>query len=337
MRKRFGAFFAFFLASLVLASLFASPALAGRRVALVIGNSEYEHIGRLENPINDAKDVAETLGKLDLETILVPNADRDRFEQALVEFGSKASGSDLALVYYAGHGVQHGDTNYLLPTDIAGDQGVVEIKAIDMGKVRRQLDKATGVKILILDACRNDPFTENRGFERASIGSEGAAKGMLIAYAAAPGQVAMDGKGRRNSPFVEALVDHLKKAPGVEIRTLFNRVADEVSVKTGGKQEPNINSMIHGNFYFVSPDKMCQRRAPGLPCPAPEPATELHPVGPAPESVTSEMHRHPAPRPFGKDTGWAAPPRPCPPRPRLCADAHSPHSRLPCMTRMVPL
>jgi hypothetical protein len=255
---RLGAF-AFILASLVLASLFASPALAGRRVALVIGNSEYEHISRLENPINDAKDVAETLGKLEFEIILVPNADRDRFEQALVEFGSKASGSDLALVYYAGHGVQHGDTNYLLPTDIAGDQGVVEIKAIDMGKVRRQLDKATGVKILILDACRNDPFTESRGFERASIGSEGAAKGMLIAYAAAPGQVAMDGKGRRNSPFAEVLVDHLKKASGVEIRTLFNHVADEVSVKTSGRQLPNINSMIHGDFYFLSPDEMCER------------------------------------------------------------------------------
>jgi hypothetical protein len=258
MRMRLGAF-AFILASLVLASLFASPALAGRRVALVIGNSEYEHISRLENPINDAKDVAETLGKLEFEIILVPNADRDRFEQALVEFGSKASGSDLALVYYAGHGVQHGDTNYLLPTDIAGDQGVVEIKAIDMGKVRRQLDKATGVKILILDACRNDPFTRDRGFERASIGSEGAAKGMLIAYAAAPGQVAMDGQGRRNSPFAEVLVDHLKKASGVEIRTLFNQVSDEVSVKTNGKQLPNINSMIHGNFYFLSPDEMCER------------------------------------------------------------------------------
>ena len=260
------------LASLVLATALASPAAAERRVALVLGNAEYDHIARLKNPVNDAKDVAETLAKdLGFEVISLVNARKDQLDGALADFSRKAAGANVALFYYAGHGVQNEGKNYLLPTDIAvKDVADVEFKALDMDRVRLALSKSSGVNILILDACRNNPFDSlvaasrsvdggmlPRGLERMSVAVNKGAKGILVAYAAAPHEVALDGAGR-NSPFAEALLKNLK-APEVEIRRLFNLVSDDVARTTKGKQSPEISSRIYGDFYFLSPDEMAER------------------------------------------------------------------------------
>lgn len=260
------------LASSVLAAFFASPASADRRVALVLGNAEYEHIARLKNPVNDAKDVAETLqNDLGFEVISLVNARKDQLDGALADFSRKAAGADVALFYYAGHGVQNEGKNYLLPTDIAvKDVADVEFKALDMDRVRLALSKSAGVNILILDACRNNPFDSlvtasrsadggvlPRGLERMSVAVNKGAKGILVAYAAAPHEIALDGAGR-NSPFAEALIKNLK-APEVEIRRLFNLVSDDVARTTKGKQSPEISSRIYGDFYFLSPDEMAER------------------------------------------------------------------------------
>ncbi|MBG0809496.1 caspase family protein [Methylosinus sp. H3A] len=256
-------------ASLVLAAVFASPASAERRVALVLGNAEYDHIARLKNPVNDAKDVAETLEKdLGFEVISLVNARKDQLDGALADFSRKAAGADVALFYYAGHGVQNEGRNYLLPTDIAvKDVADVEFKALDMDRVQRALSKSTGVNILILDACRNNPFDSVvaarsvgdgvRGLDRPNLTVNKSAKGILVAYAAAPHEVALDGAGR-NSPFAEALLKNLK-APEVEIRRLFNLVSDDVARTTKGRQAPEISSRIYGDFYFLSPDEMAER------------------------------------------------------------------------------
>ncbi|CAN2534894.1 hypothetical+protein [Methylocapsa aurea] len=260
------------LASLVLAVAVASPACAERRVALVLGNAEYDHIAKLKNPVNDARDVAETLQKdLGFEVIALVNARKDQLDGALADFSRKAAGADVALFYYAGHGVQNEGKNYLLPTDIAvKDVADVEFKALDMDRVRLALSKSAGVNILILDACRNNPFDSlvtasrsadggmlPRGLERMAVAVNKGAKGILVAYAAAPHEVALDGSGR-NSPFAEALLKNLK-APEVEIRRLFNLVSDDVARTTKGKQSPEISSRIYGDFYFLSPDEMAER------------------------------------------------------------------------------
>jgi len=264
--------FVFAFASLVLAVVFASPASAERRVALVLGNAEYDHIAKLRNPVNDARDVAATLEKdLGFEVISLVNARKDQFDGALADFSRKAAGADVALFYYAGHGVQNEGKNYLLPTDIAvKDVADVEFKALDMDRVRLALSKSGGVNILILDACRNNPFDSlvtaarsmdggmlPRGLERMNVAVNKGAKGILVAYAAAPHEVALDGSGR-NSPFAEALIKNLK-APEVEIRRLFNLVSDDVARTTKGKQSPEISSRIYGDFYFLSPDEMAER------------------------------------------------------------------------------
>jgi uncharacterized caspase-like protein len=260
------------LASFALAAVVASPAFAERRVALVLGNAEYDHIARLKNPVNDAKDVAETLARdLGFEVISLVNARKEQLDGALADFSRKAAGADVALFYYAGHGVQNEGKNYLLPTDIAvKDVADVEFKALDMDRVRLALSKSAGVNILILDACRNNPFDSlltasrsvdggmlPRGLERMSVAVNKGAKGILVAYAAAPHEVALDGSGR-NSPFAEALLKNLK-APEVEIRRLFNLVSDDVARTTKGKQSPEISSRIYGDFYFLSPDEMAER------------------------------------------------------------------------------
>jgi len=249
--------FSLLLAGALLAALLATPARADKRVALVVGNANYAGVTPLKNPLNDAPDIAKALKEIGFDVILKLDAKKPDFERALAEFTRRAADADVALFYYAGHGVQRRDKNYLLATDIeVRDQADLTALAIKFDAVRDALDESRAVKILILDACRDNPFEKQLATRSVSgggaargLGRIDRAEGMLIAYAAAPNQVAMDGGGR-NSPFAESLIRRLHE-PGVEIEAMFKRVRNDVYEKTEGGQWPEVSSMVRGDFYLT--------------------------------------------------------------------------------------
>ncbi|MEO0462605.1 MAG: caspase family protein [Pseudomonadota bacterium] len=243
----------------VLAVALATPA-AAKRVALVIGNSDYAHAGRLTNPAADAKLIGQTLeeaGFDNVETRL--DLGLNDLERALRDFGVRAEGAEVALVYFAGHGIEAGGQNYLIPVDAKLDRDRdLEIEAT---RLETALYMVAGgqMKIIILDACRNNPFAGSmqRTFKNRSIGRGLAAiepEGeTLVVYAAKAGATAADGGGT-NSPFAEALSEQLPEA-GLEISLLFRRVRDQVLNMTGGYQEPFTYGSLSGDaFYFVPPE-----------------------------------------------------------------------------------
>ena len=226
-----------------------------RRVALVIGNSDYQYIPRLSNPTNDAALMASTLQSLGFSLIggsSQKDLDKPALDRAVQAFGQAAEGATVALFYYAGHGVQVKGSNYLVPiTANPTKETDVDFQMVDMGLVLRQLESAGAkLNVIILDACRNNPFG-GRGLRSTSAGlaQMQAPEGTLIAYATQPGNVAQDGAGG-NSPFTAALAETLKQ-PGLDIFRVFNAVGVEVKRSTGGHQQPWIaSSPIDGYFYF---------------------------------------------------------------------------------------
>jgi hypothetical protein len=243
----------FLLASMIFMLIGGGSAYADKRIALIVGNAQYAHINPLKNPGNDAPDLAEALKSIGFEVILRTDAAKNELDRALAEFSRKSVGADVALFYYAGHGVQYQGTNYLLPTDIdVLDINDVVFQALDTNIVRNAFQQANGVKILILDACRDDPFKRTRVARRA-IASPGltrvdATDGMIVVYATSPNQVALDGN-ERNSPFAEALVQRVRE-PGVEITAMLRRVAGDVYERTRKEQRPEFTSNVIGDFYL---------------------------------------------------------------------------------------
>jgi uncharacterized caspase-like protein len=247
----------------VVASLFfAGAAQADKRVALVIGNSAYQHSAALENPSNDAADLANALTHLGFEVISERDLDKRGMEQAFSRFARLAQDADLAMFYYAGHAMQYGGNNYLVPVDAAlQDEFSVEFEMARVSDVLNSLERARGVKILVLDACRNNPLAEQlarHASNRDAFASRGLARiehpsGMLIAYATQAGQVAEDGRGR-NSPFTSALIKRLAE-PGLEIAQIFRRVAFDVNAQTQGRQLPDLSMSLLGEVYLSKPDK----------------------------------------------------------------------------------
>jgi hypothetical protein len=226
-----------------------------RRVALVIGNSDYQYIARLSNPANDAALMASTLKSLGFSLVgggSQKDLDKPALDRAVQAFGQAAEGATVALFYYAGHGVQVKGSNYLVPiTANPTKETDVDFQMVDMGLVLRQLESAGArLNVIILDACRNNPFG-GRGLRSTSSGlaQMQAPEGTLIAYATQPGNVAQDGAGG-NSPFTAALAATLTQ-PGLDIFRVFNAVGVEVKRSTGGHQQPWIaSSPIDGYFYF---------------------------------------------------------------------------------------
>ena len=225
------------IAVLVLA-LLSLPAPASQRVALVVGNADYAHAPALANPLNDAGDVGTALGRLGFSVTRLENADRARLWRGLQEFALAASASDIAVVFYAGHGIEVDRRNFLVPVDarLASDQDV-EFEAVPLELVSRAVERASGLRLVILDACRENPFAVSmqragatrsigRGLARVEPSGE-----TLVAYAAKEGTVASDGAGR-NSPYSEALLAHLEE-PGLEVGLLFRKVRDAVLASTG--------------------------------------------------------------------------------------------------------
>jgi hypothetical protein len=238
--------------------LLASPAAAEKRIALVVGNSAYQNITRLDNPRNDAVLMADTLLGLGFTLIggrAQLDLDKPALDIAVQNFGRQIQGADVALFYYAGHGVQVNGSNYLVPVSANPTREAdVDFQMVDINLVLRQMQgSGTRLNMVILDACRNNPFGA-RGLRSADGGlaQMRAPEGTLISYATQPGSVAQDGSDG-HSPYTKALAATVRVA-GLDIFQTFNQVGLIVKRETGGSQQPWVSSSpIDGTFYFVAP------------------------------------------------------------------------------------
>lgn len=287
--------FAVMIATLVVLFVFGgAPVHAEKRVALVIGNGAYRNVAQLDNPANDARLLADTLRELGF--LLVGgdaqlDLDKAAFDRVVQDFGAQLQGADVALFFYAGHGVQVRGTNYLIPVDANPTREAdVDFQMLDTNLVMRQMEGAgTRLNLVVLDACRNNPFggrglavgrgrdTETVRLRDASSGlaQMQAPEGTLISFATQPGSVARDGIDG-HSPYSKALAATIRK-PALGIFDVFNEVGLEVKRATGGAQQPWVSSSpIDGTFYFVPVDAAGVRQA-ALPPRAP----------PAPASITA--------------------------------------------------
>jgi formylglycine-generating enzyme required for sulfatase activity len=228
-------------------------ASAGKRVALVIGNGAYTSAPPLKNPPNDARDMAVTLKALGFDVTSGINVNQRDMKRLIREFGQKLKAGGSGLFYYAGHGVQSKGRNYLIPVDAEiQSEAEVEDSGVDVGLVLNFMDDAqNGLNIVILDACRNNPFS--RSFRSASDGlaQVDAPTGTLIAYATAPGRVASDGTGH-NGLYTSELLKQMRVA-GLSATEMFMRVRADVMKQTANKQVPWEASSLVGAFYFIAP------------------------------------------------------------------------------------
>jgi len=232
-----------------------------RRVALVIGNSSYAAVPLLPNPRRDAEAVAAALRHAGFQTVeMRSDLGRDAMHDALRTFRNAADAADWALIYYAGHGLQIGKTNYVVPVDAKlRDERDVEAETVSYGELEKTLSGAKALRLIILDACRTDPFeaqmartNSTRAVARGLSPPPEPDAGMLVVYSAKDGQVADDGDGV-NSPFASALVAQLK-VPGREVRRLFDYVREDVMNATGKRQQPFTYGSLPGSrdYYFVA-------------------------------------------------------------------------------------
>ncbi|HOW57868.1 MAG TPA: caspase family protein, partial [Smithellaceae bacterium] len=215
-----------------------SDAQAEERTALVIGNSNYD-TAPLTNPVNDATDVAASLRRLGFTVILKKNASLEIMEEAIEEFGRHLRKGGVGLFFYAGHGMQVQGANYLIPVGARiKKESDMKYRALDAGRILDEMANAgNGLNIVILDACRDNPFS--RSFRSASRGLtiiSAAPQGTFITYSTSPGNVAADGKGR-NSPYTEALLKHMA-TPDLPIEHVFKKVRQDLNKKTSGRQIP---------------------------------------------------------------------------------------------------
>ncbi len=231
-----------------------------KRVALVIGNSAYHNVTPLTNPTNDAAAMTATLKKAGFEIV---DSRRDlkanEMKRALRDFSDKARDADVALIYYAGHGIEIDGTNYLIPTDATLERDIDALdEAVALDRVLTVMEPAKQLRLAILDACRDNPF--NKTMKR-TIGSRAVSRGLakveptspntLIAFAAKAGSTASDGDSK-NSPFTAALVNHIAK-PGLDLRKAFGFVRDDVLKVTNNKQEPFVYGSLGGNDVSLVP------------------------------------------------------------------------------------
>jgi uncharacterized caspase-like protein len=252
-----------------------SAASAEKRVALVVGNSAYDNVAPLPNPVNDASAISTLFKTAGFETVFArSNLGNLEFKRALREFTLAARDADIAVVFFAGHGIEVKGINYLIPVDakLATDFDA-EDEAVSLNRVIEAMETARRLRLVILDACRDNPFnkTMQRTVSvRAVAGGlakvEPGAMDTLIAYAAKAGSTADDGKGA-NSPFTTALLKHLT-VPGRDIRIAFGHVRDEVLKNTGSKQEPFVYGSLGGASLSLVPSAPA---APAVAAPASDP------------------------------------------------------------------
>lgn len=235
---------------------------AATRVALVIGNAHYQDQPPLSNPGRDASLIAASLRTAGFTSVqVVMDADKVALERAISSFGATADGADVAMVYYSGHGMEVDGKNYLIPTSarLARDRDI-EFEAVSLDAVLNAIDGAH-LKIVVLDACRTNPFLATM---KRTVATRGTGRGLakveprgetLVVYAARAGETAADGRGV-NSPFATSLAKRIGE-PGVEIGLTFRHVRDDVLKETGGEQEPFTYGSLSGTeFYFTSPSAL---------------------------------------------------------------------------------
>jgi uncharacterized caspase-like protein len=282
-----------FLANLTCAAMLVClgvvPGHAEKRVALVIGNAAYRSMPRLTNPKNDAEDVGRALRDLQFETIVATDLNHSGMNNVLDRFTRAVEGADIAIVYYSGHGMQFAGANYLLPVEARLDSAadVNRFRLMPAEDVLDSLKSVPGARVLVLDACRNNPVEEDlkrqlasmpganrdavltRGLVRTSAGN-----GLLVAYATQSNDVASDGTAR-NSPFTTAFIRHVG-TPDIDLRQMLFRVQDDVARITAGKQRPELSISLMGEFKL----KVATAAAPvnEPPPPGQTEAAQVHPV-----------------------------------------------------------
>lgn len=232
-------------------------AYAEGRVALVVGNSAYQNVGQLRNPRNDAEDMTAKLTGLGFEVFGGTDLDRRGLVQALIQFGRAAETAEVALFFYAGHGLQVNGENYLVPVDANVEfEAEIALSLVSLSGVMQQMDRGSRTNIVFLDACRDNPFAKqlarsmNRSAEslQKGLGRIQSGRGTFIAFATQPDNVASDGGGR-NSPFTTALLKNIDR-PGLSISDVMIEVRNEVIDATGGNQVPWDSSSLTGRFSF---------------------------------------------------------------------------------------
>jgi hypothetical protein len=255
MTHRFAA--GVFLSSLLVFLIGLSDSLhAQNRIALVVGNSAYGNVPALPNPANDAADVSQSLQRLGFSVTTLSDAKFDTMRRALIEFGRAARGAQMAIVFFAGHGVEIAGENWLLPVDVALKNDIdVNTEAVGLRATMQAVANARQLGLVILDACRNNPFAgKTRGIRPTPTLDPGLApvepgENVLVAYAARDGTTASDGAGR-NSPYTTALLRHLE-TPGLEIEFLFRNVRDDVMSATNDEQQPFVYGSLSREGIYL--------------------------------------------------------------------------------------
>jgi uncharacterized caspase-like protein len=245
--------------SLICMVFTANAAKADRRVAFVVGNGAYKNVAQLPNPPVDAKAMASVLRNVGFEVVEGTNLTRDKMTEKLLDFGKKAQGADVAVFFYAGHGIAIAGTNYLLPVDadIKSEMDVKLGAAINIDLTLDQTMSDAKVKLVFLDACRDNPFADKIKSNSATrsvsvqtgLAEMKSGEGTLIAFATGPGQTALDGQQGTNSPFTRALIAHIT-TPGVEIQQAMTEVRAQVNEETNKGQLPWGHTNLIGAVYL---------------------------------------------------------------------------------------
>lgn len=248
------------LLALWIVGLGAGPAFAEKRVALVIGNSAYEKVARLGNPSSDAALVAETLKVAGFDLVdLRRDLKVDDMRRALRDFIQRSRDAEVAVVYYAGHGIEVDGVNYLVPIDAVLERDTdIYDEALPLDRVLIAIEPAKKLRLVVLDACRDSPFSKamkrtlaSRAIGRGLAKVEPSSPNTLIAFASKAGSTALDGDGK-NSPFTAAMVHHVTK-PGLDLRKAFGYVRDDVLRSTGNRQEPYLYGSLGGDDLSLVP------------------------------------------------------------------------------------
>ena len=251
----------FWIAAMSVVALLASgnAALADKRVAFVVGNGAYKNVPQLPNPVVDAKSMSKVLRSVGFDVVEGVNLTRDKMTEKLLDFGKKAEGADVAVFFYAGHGIAVNGTNYLLPVD-ADLRSEMDVKlgaAINVDVTLEQTMADAKVKLVFLDACRDNPFAAKIRSAKATrsvsvqsgLAEMKSGEGTLIAFATGPGQTALDGENGTNSPFTRALVANITQ-PGVEIQQAMTKVRAQVNEETNKNQLPWGHTNLTGSVYL---------------------------------------------------------------------------------------
>ena len=249
----------FFFALTTIIFIGATPSFADKRVALVIGNGAYKYTPALPNPQNDAADVAEALKAIGFEVTLKTNLEKRQMDQVIAQFARDGKTADAALFYYAGHGMQFEGKNFVMPVDAElQDEVSLRYEMTSLDDIKAALDLSAGVKIMVLDACRNNPLADQfvrsislttrdiprvQGYARLEK-----SQGMVVVYATQAEAVARDGGGR-NSPFTAAFLKEIKE-PGLEVGTMFRRIGADVYAATNGLQSPELSISMVPEYYL---------------------------------------------------------------------------------------